>query len=97
MLKIIDDVDLKELEKKYKFKQIQQNKRINYIYKPNEYSSNSIIVCNDRNLFNLNYYIDQDRQIEFNFNTQATSDFDKTISVLFDLIQAGLVEKVKEE
>lgn len=33
MLKIKDDIDLKEL-KKFGFKLVQQNKRINYIYMP---------------------------------------------------------------
>lgn len=98
MLKIKDNVDLKVL-KKFGFKEVQQNKRINYIYMPVDEAynnlGNSITVNDDRNLYNLDYYIDEDRLMSFRFNTQATYDFNKTIEVLYDLIQAGLVEKVE--
>lgn len=100
MLKIKDSVDLKELEK-FGFKEVQQDKRINYIYMPVKEtwlnSGNLIKINADRNLFNLNYYEKEDRIINFEFNTQATNDFNKTIIVLYDLIQAELVEKVEEE
>lgn len=99
-LKIVDDFDLKYL-KKYGFKEVQQNERINYIYMPVrevwDNHGNSIVVCNDSNMFNSNYYIGEDRLIEFDFNTQATFEFNKTMEVLFDLIKAGIVEKVKGE
>lgn len=99
-LKIIDDVDLNYL-KKLGFKEVMQDKRVNYIYMPvkevwNNHG-NSIVVCNDSNLFNSDCYIGEDRLIEFNFNTQASYEFNKTIEVLFDLIKSGLVEKVKGE
>lgn len=98
-LKIKDDVDLKVL-KKYGFKEVQQNKRINYIYMPADEAynnlGNSIVVNADTNLYNLDYYIGEDRLISFSFNEQATYDFNKTMCVLFDLISAGLVEKVSK-
>lgn len=98
MLKIKDDVDLKVLLK-YGFKEVQQNKRINYICMPAEAwnnCGNSIIVNNDSNLFNLDYYQGEDRTMEFRFNEQATEEFNKILTVLFDLIKADLVEKVEE-
>lgn len=95
-LKIKDDVDLKML-KKYGFKEVQQDKRINYIYMPVDKAynnlGNSITVNADTNLYNLGYYEGEDRLIEFSFNEQATYDFNKTICVLYDLIKDGLVEK----
>lgn len=98
-LKIKDEVDLKVL-KKYGFKEVQQNKRINYIYMPVDevYNNlgNSITVNADTNLYNLDYYEGEDRLMSFSFNEQATYDFNKTMCVLYDLIQAGLVEKVDE-
>ena len=54
-----------------------------------------IVVNNDRNLFNYNYYLDEDRQIRFRLNTEATYDFEKTMNVIYDLIKDGLI--VKEE
>lgn len=99
MLKIKDEVDLKEL-KKYGFKEVQQNKRINYIYMPIDKAYNNlgnfIEVNADTNLYNLDYYIGEDRLMSFRFNEQATYDFNKTICVLYDLIQAGLVERVSD-
>ena len=96
MLKIRDDVDVKELEK-FGFREVQQNKRINYIYTPHrsieDFTGNMIVVNNDRNLFNYNYYLDEDRQISFRLNTEATYDFEKTMNVIYDLIKANLVEK----
>lgn len=93
ILKIRDSVDLKIL-KKYGFKEVQQNQRVNFIYFPDEFSkANYICVNNDRNLFNLDYYIGEDRYMTFRFNEALTSDFDKTMCVLFDLIKSDLVEK----
>ncbi len=98
MLKIRDDVDLKKLEK-FGFKKIQQDKRINYIYTPHksieDFTGNMIVVNNDRNLFNYNCYLDEDRQIRFRLNTEATYDFERIMNVLYDLIQANLVVKEK--
>ena len=96
MLKIRDDVDLKKLEK-FGFKKIQQDKRINYIYTPHksieDFTGNMIVVNNDRNLFNYNCYLDEDRQIRFRLKTEATYDFERTMNVIYDLIQANLVVK----
>lgn len=52
-----------------------------------------IVVNNDRNLFNYYYYLDEDRQIRFRLNTEATYDFEKTMNVIYDLIKANLVVK----
>mgnify|MGYP000006136356 FL=1 len=96
MLKIRDDVDLKKLEK-FGFKKIQQDKRINYIYTPHksieDFTGNMIVVNNDRNLFNYNCYLGEDRQIRFRLTTEATYDFERTMNVIYDLIQANLVVK----
>lgn len=96
-LKIKDNVDLNKLLK-FGFKQVQQNKRINYIYMPSEVwenYGNSITINNDTNLFNLDRYIGEDRLINFRFNEQATEEFDETMAVIFDLIKADMVEKVE--
>lgn len=98
MLKIRDDVDLKVLLK-FGFKEVQQNKRINYIYMPSDVwnnCGNSIRVNNDSNLYNLDYYQGEDRTIIFRFNEQATEEFNKTITVLFKLFQGNLIEIVEE-
>ena len=97
MLKIRDDVDLKVLLK-FGFKEVQQNKRINYIYMPStvwDNCGNSIRVNNDRNLFNMDYYIGEDRLIIFRFNELATEEFNKTMTILFKLIKADLIEDVE--
>jgi hypothetical protein len=97
MLKIRDDVDLKVLLK-FGFKEVQQNKRVNYIYMPSKVwdnCGNSIRVNNDRNLFNMDYYIDEDRLIIFRFNELATEEFNKTMTILFKLIKAVLIEEVE--
>lgn len=96
MLKIKDNVDLKIL-KKYGFKEVQQNKRINYIFFPrnqNINSGNVIVINNDRNLFNYDYYLDEDREIHFDLNTQASYDFEEVMNKFYDLIQAKIVEKI---
>ena len=100
MLKIKENIELKTL-KKYGFQEVQQNERINYVYMPVDEiwdnHGNTIVVCNDSNLFNLDRYIGEDRLLEFRFNEQASFEFEKTIELLFDLIKAGLVEKVEEK
>lgn len=99
MLKIRDDVDLKILLK-FGFKEVQQNKRINYIYMPSEVwnnCGNSITVNNDSNLFNLDYYQGENRTIIFRFNEQATEEFNKTMTVLFNLIKKDLIENIEEQ
>lgn len=52
-----------------------------------------IVINEDRNLFNYNCYLDEDRQIRFRLNTAATYDFEQTMNVIYDLIKANLVVK----
>lgn len=73
MLKIIDNVDLKELEK-FGFKKIIGVNRIDYV-KGNKYDFIEIAVDEEKNIF---------------IGTELG------FSILFDLIQAGLVEKVED-
>ena len=75
MLKIKDDVDLKELEK-FGFKPIYYGKNIiRYEYRKNPYEYSICIV------FDIRYiYLD-----EF---------YSNDLEVIYDLIQAGWVEKV---
>ena len=56
---------------------------------------NSIRVKNERNLFNMDYYIGEDRLIIFRFNELATKEFNKTMTILFKLIKADLIEDVE--
>lgn len=46
-----------------------------------------IVVNNNRNLFNYNYYLDEDRQIRFRLNTEATYDFEKTMNVIIEKLK----------
>lgn len=95
MLKIKSEVDLDVLLK-YGFKKVQQDKRINYVLIPKDSKwscGNCIVVNNDRNLFNYDYYIDEDRNMEFQLNPNATYEFEEIIDGLYDLIADGLVEK----
>ena len=80
MLKIKDNVDLKELEK-FKFKQYSIGHQIKYEYKK------EIGNCE---IYNIK--IDENRILHFN----QLSVHNELPSVLYDLIQAGLVEKVEE-
>lgn len=80
MLKIRDEIDLKELEK-FKFK---------YAFIINqEYYKKSIIKGIEIN----NYIVGEDRIIHYN-QMSTINTFDNT---LYDLIQAGLVEKVDDK
>lgn len=95
MLKIKSEIDL-EVLLKYGFRKVQQDKRINYVLTPKDSKwscGNCIVVNNDRNLFNYDYYIDEDRIIEFQLNPNATYEFEEIIDGLYDLIADGLVEK----
>lgn len=74
MLKIKDNIDLKELEK-FGFTYHNKNEQFYNL----DYLENCILI--------------QDRTITFRINeANIYEDFD--LSVLYDLIQAGLVEKV---
>ena len=76
MLKIKDDVDLKELEK-FGFKYIKSIECFE--------RGGRQLYWDDRAV----YYITKDRQLQINSEGDYTLD-----SFIYDLIQAGLVEKV---
>lgn len=73
MLKIKDDVDLKELEKFGFKKDIEEQYMI---------ENWDIFVGTEKN--------ERELVLDFGFNNE-------NISVLYDLIQAGLVEKIEKE
>lgn len=82
MLKIKDNVDLKELEK-YGFKNVSYK---NYVYKPKvDIDLNEIWVDGDTKKIHI---IDCDSDVGY--------IVDENLDKLFELIQAGLVEKVSE-
>jgi hypothetical protein len=82
MLKIKDNVDLKELEK-FEFENVYEG----YIYTPKvDIDINEIwIDGNTRKIYIVDYASDVEYIV------------DENLDKLFDLIQAGLVEKVSEE
>ena len=81
MLKIKDNVDLKELEK-FSFKQNNHHDLFTrYEYKPENYT------C---------LYIDEARILSV-FPTYYDKLSSKIMDKLYDLIQAGLVEKVEDK
>jgi hypothetical protein len=89
MLKIKDDVDLKELEK-FGFKTIKaEDEVIEYAYIPTKRNHSVNIHIYGDNIMPWNKYTFS-RKIVLSNHTQ------KTFDILFDLIQAGLVEKVEE-
>ena len=81
MLKIKDDVDLKELEK-YGFKKEPTK---SYYYKEIDEQ-----IYIEIQIFNTDEYI---RPREININTEHGSFFNN-LELLYDLIKDGLVEKV---
>lgn len=82
MLKIKDNVDLKELEK-FGFKNVSYK---NYVYTPKvDIDLNEIWVDGDTKKIDI---IDYTHNVEY--------IIDENLDKLFDLIQAGLVEKVSE-
>lgn len=81
MLKIIDDVDLEELEK-FKFRKIDDLGVIDYLYSKEQYD---LIVSNSRIL-----YLQSDYAISSDIP-------DELLEILYDLTKAGLVEKVCED
>ena len=108
MLKIKDNIDLKELEKFgfiYYKKERQNNGNpkfyngfktyfeIGYIW---DDGVNTVEVVIERINANWNFH-NQEREI-YVFESDYDMDVsDNMIDLLFDLIQAGLVEKVEEE
>lgn len=92
MLKIKENIDLKELEK-YGFKLVKQNGT----YNGSQLSDFYELFVKDGT---------QDRTEYISFNCRAKHLFvdvtypelsDNALDILFDLIQAGLVEKVENE
>lgn len=87
MLKIKDDVDLKELENHGFLKESWFDNQIVYVkpildkFKKNNYKIAEIQISK------------QDKEIMLDYYEQYNTYFDDT---LYDLIQAGLVEKVEE-
>ena len=82
MLKIKDEVDLKELEK-FGFKIDRELTDDEIIFSKKEHYQKICISKNDRNLF-----------LYENFNSNA---FLLHCNTLYDLIEADLVEKVEEK
>ena len=92
LLKIKDNVDLKELEKfgfeyNYEFGVGMYIKSMWYEEEVDDliYGKSIQDFCNRISLF------EKDRKIRDNYSSQVKMDYD----TLFDLIQAGLVEKVE--
>ena len=84
MLKIRDNVDLKELEK-FGFKYIVEKYK-SYIY------INKFIE--------IDIFLDLENECENKVLFMLTNQYNRNyanLDILYDLIQAGLVEKVKEE
>lgn len=82
MLKIKDNVDLKKLEK-YGFRNVSYK---NYVYKPKvDIDLNEIWVDGDTKKIDI---VDCDHDVGHIVN--------ENLDKLFELIQAGLVEKVEE-
>lgn len=88
MLKIKDDVDLKELEK------------LGFIKE----NSNTYILLSDKSIMpSEKNYIKRKIAMKVSIKSRklfitrnVTCDYDNKIEILYDLIQAGLVEKVEE-
>lgn len=85
MLKIKDDVDLKELEK-FGFEKFPYILEISNL----KHSVIMFYILNDNAQMSIGKY----RELYCDFNKMNAEVFSKWDSKLFDLIQAGLVEKV---
>ena len=83
MLKIRDDVDLKELEK-FGFKEIKTSNGNIYYFQ---------ITKNYAEYVHITIYNDRYITLDVNYEDYFTEDID----IFYDLIQAGLIEKVVEE
>ena len=84
MLKIKDNVDLKELEKfGFKFVKVKRVDEFDYYYEIEQSDETLTVFVKDKSIWTCSN----------NFAGYTDTIFD----VLFDLIQAGLVEKVEEE
>lgn len=109
MLKIKDNVDLKELEK-FGFKRVEFRKMFSDYVRSYQYEVKKFIdICDyhkcmqtDTIIIHDKDSVDYERNIQIIIEDHSIVDFgckivgmqEKTMSKLFDLIQAGLVEKV---
>ena len=87
-LKIKDDVDLKELEK-FGFTEVTENMAYHY-YRGHKYVINRIL--NGIEIYEV--YINKDNFIRIIVNNECIIAGSLQV-LIFDLIQAGLVEKVE--
>ena len=107
MLKIKDDVDLKELEKfKFKPKYDEDTGKIKYWYK-NIYDWNFynaeymeyVIELGDKIYYRKTYFKRKRKDVKNVLNLKMAKKgtaFEMFFDTLYDLIKAGLVEKVGE-
>lgn len=83
MLKIKDNIDLKDLEKYgFRYCELETN---NYCW---------VFYFDDE--FNLTIY-ENNKSLEIGKDAKANYSSVDNLDILYDLIQAGLVEKVKDE
>ena len=82
MLKIIDNVDLKELEK--------------YGFEYSDWQKCYIGGYSNRELHLRVYEEDKNREIKMYEPFRDVDGEENNIEILYDLIQAGLVEKIEE-
>ena len=94
MLKIKADVDLKILIKKHKFKLIQQNMLMMYI-RFDSVHQNWIAVVADKDIVGIQSNLYEERQIVIRAHRDDSAAKIKIYDILYDLIEAGIVEKVK--
>lgn len=94
MLKIKADVDLKILTKKHKFKLIQQNMLMMYI-RFDSVHQNWIGVVADKDIIGIQSNLYEERQIVIRAHGDDSVAKIKIYDILYDLIEAGIVEKVK--
>ena len=92
MLKIKDNVDLKELEK-FGFKYVEDKSfEGDFSYCEKQIGSNVVLEVDARNRIMLADIIDKGINMTYSF----LYIFSNSLDVLFDLIQAGLIEKVEK-
>ena len=84
MLKIKDNVDLKELEK-FGFEKDEYKEDVEMVYNYEEFRTEEIRIYKNKE---ISIYIDDEL-----YCCAIDTEF---LEVLFDLIQAGLVEKVED-
>lgn len=88
MLKIKDNIDLKELEKfGFKYEEEHGLHSNRYIYIDEDNSQTVALNTKDREIFV------EDTSESYTFGAIV----DDALTVIYDLIQAGLVEKVREQ